>query len=502
MSEPSETPMLARDYLESPRKLIRRSLRHLWVVVPVVVVGAIATIAALRVRLPQFQSQAVLYYQEGLQWSGGGSEGIGGRKLGGRLKELLLARARLQKLIDDLDLYPALVKQGKIGDAVEQMRGDVSFKQGEGDTFVISYTGARPDTVQQVTSKLTETLIEENTRLRAEQAEVAKGFLDAEKKRNEEDLHSREQELVRFLARHPEFAAEMTAPSAGVAGAAVRATKRAGAADAPAAAGDVLTTLRREEDRLKHQIANPGDVRHGAQDPALVAAKNDAEARLASARRDLADKKARFTDQHPDVRAADAAVRSAEAAVTRATDALNGKAGGGGDVVEIEPRAALEARLAQVQEEIRDAQRRPKPGDSTAAAPAPATDAAQRIVATETEWSHLNRQVAEARERFQQLDSRQFVATMAASSLSSGQAAQFVIVDPAFLPSKPVGLSNTRMLAFGVAGAVGLGLVIALLLGALDDRILDARDVDALGMAPALIEVPLGRLAGKRGRRG
>jgi uncharacterized protein involved in exopolysaccharide biosynthesis len=394
-----------------------------------------------------------------------------------------------------------MIRDHKLGDAVEELRGAITFRVNEGDTYVLSYQGDSAVESQQVTAKLTDMLIEENLRLRAEQAEIAKGFLDAERKRNEDNLRAKELERARFLSKHQEFAQEQVGGPAP--GASIRATTRRGA-DAlatPTTGDSALTALRREEDRLRHQIASPAEVPARPKDPVLLAAKADAESRLAAAKRDLADKRARFTDQHPDVRAADATVRDATAALARATDALKASDQLPAEVIEIEPKAALEARLAQVQQDIRDYQRRHgKETTQTPDEPAESNDAAQRIVAVETEWTRLNREVEEARDRFQQLDTRQFMATMTASSLTSGQAAQIIVIDPAYLPSKPIGLSTTRFVAVGVAAALGFGVCLSLLLGLLDDRVLDRNDLEKLGLAPVLIEVPARPAGGRRGR--
>lgn len=491
---------IAHDHLDAVVKLLKRSLRYAWVVAIIAVLGGGVAAVAVKMRQLKFQSQAVLYYQEGLQWNLNG-EATGSRKMGARLKEMLLARQRLQKVIEELGLFQHMVRDGKLGDAVEELRSAITFRVNEGDTYVLSYLGDSAPEAQQVTAKLTETLIEENMRLRAEQAEIAKGFLDAERKRNEDNLRGKELERARFLAKHPEFAQEQVGGPAP--GASIRATTRRGvdAAAAPAAGDSALTALRREEERLKHQISSPAEVPARAKDPVLVAAKNDAESRLAAAKRDLADKRARFTDQHPDVRAADASVRDATAALARANDALKTSDQMPSEVIEIEPRAALEARLSQVQQDIRDYQRRHgKEATQTPDEPASSNDAAQRIVAVETEWTRLNREVEEARDRFQQLDTRQFMATMTASSLTNGQAAQILVIDPAYLPSKPNGLSTTRFVAAGVAAALGAGMCLALLLGLLDDRLLDRNDLEKLGLAPVLIEVPVRMSGGRRGR--
>lgn len=480
----ANSPLIARDNLQSVVRFLRRTVRFWWVALATLVVGGALTGVVAHYRVKQWKSEAVVYYQEGLQWTT--NEGMSTRRIGQRLRDTLLARAELAKLIEELDLYPLLVKTGRTSDAVEEMRNETSFKMSEGDIFTISYTGDTPEEAQRVTAKLTEVVIGENTRLRSEQAEVARAFLDAEKNRNEADLGAKEAAQLRFLAQHPEFAHEQS-----TIGIALRARKTTDAATpAPTTRDDdALGALRREEERLKRQISSPTQIPRPPRDPQLVAAKNEAEAKLRAAQRELADRRARFTEQHPDVRSAATLVQEAEENFRRATEALNTSETSTVTIVDVEPRAALEARLASVQGDIAAYLRKHPKEKATPGDPVEKVDAAQRIVALETEWARLNREAAEARERFQALDTRQFMATMTASTLMSGQAAQIVVIDPAFLPAQALGMSTRALFLIGLALALAVGLGLTMIFAWLDDRIYDHDDVEKLNLAPVLIEV-------------
>src|SRR5262249_3037523 len=132
----------------------------------------------------------------------------------------------------------------------------------EGDGFVVSYTGNSRDEAKRVTAKLTDVLIGENTRLRAEQAEVARAFLDAEKKRNEDDLAAKEAEQLRFLAKHPEFAHEQS-----TIGVTLRATKK----DPDAAGNDANNAPGPPGRAAARGGAAPPPDRQPAADPAPAA---------------------------------------------------------------------------------------------------------------------------------------------------------------------------------------------------------------------------------------
>jgi uncharacterized protein involved in exopolysaccharide biosynthesis len=157
--------ILPRDHLDGLVKILRRTARFWWVALILLVVGAGATAFALRFYHPRFQSEAVVYYQEGIQWNFGGGE-PSTRRVGQRLKDTLLSRSRLAKVIEELGLYPSYVKTGRMAQAVEETRSATTFKISEGDIFTIGYTGDTAEEAQQVAAKLTDMMIEENMRLR------------------------------------------------------------------------------------------------------------------------------------------------------------------------------------------------------------------------------------------------------------------------------------------------------------------------------------------------
>jgi Mrp family chromosome partitioning ATPase/uncharacterized protein involved in exopolysaccharide biosynthesis len=465
-------PVTASDHLQPVLRVLRRTLRYWWAGLAVLALGAGATAAAARFRPQQFRSEAVLYYREGMQW--GTNDPVSSRRVGQRLKDLLLARTQLVKIIEEMNLHPRLMAAGRVPEAVEEMQQATTFKVSEGDIFVVGFTGTSPEEAQRVTARLTDLLIGENSRLRSGQAEVAKDFLEAERKRSESELAAKEAEYVRFLAAHPEFLEDANAR--GGVGASLRAR------NAPPASDADLIALRNEEQRLRRQVASVTGAAGGPQEGDLAAARDEAEAKLRTAQRELADRRARFTEEHPDVRSAAAAVAQAQAAYQRASEAVKRSAAPG-------QASEAELQLAEVRRQIAARQRRQPPPPPVETAPGGGPTAG-RVVALETEWARLSREVADARERIQQLDNRQFVASMTLNTVASGQAAQIVVIDPAYLPAKPVGMSTTRLLILGLAMSLVGGIGVAMALGTLDDRLYERDEVDRLGLVPVLVEIP------------
>lgn len=419
--------------------LARRALRFWALAAAVFVVGVAATGVGVALWPRRYASQATLLYHEGLHF--GQDEGSSPRRVGQRLSEVVLSRAQLTSLVQELGLFPKRVAAGKLREVVEELRLGIKFRYDQGDVFVVSYTGRSPDEAQRVTQRLAEMLIAEHLRLRSGQAETTREFLDAEKRRKTEELGERQATLVAFLARHPEFASDQTT---GV-GVSIRARReRANEAPAPAPTAGA-----------------PQPTAPAAPQP-LVAARDAAEARLAAARRDLEDKRSRFTEQHPALRAALAAVAAAEEAFRKAS----------ADLASATPAAP------------------PPPRPHAPAPPRPArrSDGVSpaRAVALETEWARMTREVAEAREQLELIETQQFRASMAATMLTTGQTSAITVIDPAFLPVRPVGTRPRVMFALGLLLSLALGGAAAVLRAYLDDVIYGPRDVERRAGLPVL----------------
>lgn len=502
----------AREQIEWVLGLVRRTLRFYWIPTIAGALGVVACVVFLTaIWRPKYRSETVIFYQEGIRSVIGGNAGDS-RNMGARMREILLARSNLERIIEEFKLFQDIVEKRGMVDAVERFREAVQFKIRSSDTFVISFEGTSPEEVQAVTARLAEALVEEDSRLRIEQAKVTRDFLDTEKKREEENLRRKEIDLAKFLAQHPEFALDTHGQAPG---GAVRAQKSGELAQAAAGGGfsgdPVLNALERQVPRIRKRLealATPGAPPPPPPlDPALVAAKSQADSEVASARRALQESQSRYTEQHPDVRAAQARLAAAEANQRRAQEAIAAAeraAPPPSPVSSKAEREELEAQLKKIEAEIayQRAKVRQREGQAPAAAPAPAeavqsmSPSASRIVALETEWTRLKRDVEESRERYEQLEANYFKAQIAASSQLSGFSAQLQVIDPAYKPSRPFTPGRSRYVAGIMGVALTLGATIALAFALLDDHLYNASDVARL--APVLAVVP--RAERRRGR--
>jgi uncharacterized protein involved in exopolysaccharide biosynthesis len=450
----------ARDRLDRIFTIVGRAARFWPAASLVVLLGTVAAIIFTFTRPRVYKSETLMLYRETLDQSDAAGTDMA-RKLALKLKEMVLSRTRLQQIIDDQKLYQDIVAERGYVDAVDEMRTHIAFRVKDGDSFGLSFEGDDPGRVQAITARLAVTLVDENSKHREKQAEAQKVLLDGERKHDEEELRDKDAALSKFLAKHPEFVreAQQTPPK-------------------PHSGADpTLMALEREAVRIQERLGMPVAKKAAPQtDPKLQAARVAAEAELAQAQHDLADKLSQFTDQHPDVKAARAAVGGAEAKLKRLRDAAAGEPPPPDEEEAIIDRKTLESQLGKVNAEIAAYKNKKKREDVDEKQSATTVS----ILALETEWSQLSRDVQEARTRLGQLGERQV----------RGPAALIEIVDPAYKPTHPSKPSRSLLLLLGLLLSVLLGMAAALALALLDDRLYDRVDVERLQIAPLLAVVP------------
>ncbi len=453
-----------------------------------VAIGLIAGVGYAVVRKPTFKSETIVIYRQGVKLN---QEGGGGASLalGTRLQEMLLARSRLEPILTELELYPEVrAKQGDI-QAVEEFRKDITFKARSTDTFSISYKGLSPETVQRVTDRLSLSLIEENQRLRVEQSRVQREFLEQEKTNAETLLKGKEKGLAQFLNDHPEFALDQNASAMG---AAFRAKeKESERLRAPNGQNAAIEALRRQSARIDSALTGETSVTtfDVPADPEVEAARSAAQQRLNAAKSDLSAKQASFQDKHPDVMAAKARVAEAEAGLKTAEEKVSAsklQKAGANTTDPAAAKAKLKDKKRKIDAEI---QAREKADDKDKPAEAGSEEVVS-IVGLETEWSRLSRDVSESRDRMNQLERDTFRAQIDAASSLGGYSDQVVVLDPAFMPTRPESPGKTLIVVLAGGAALVLGLILAFLRALLDSRVFEESDISRI--APVLAVVPKG----------
>ena len=123
------------------------------------------------------------------------------------ISQEILSRTRLEKVIQELNLFSDLRKKAPMEEVVETVRRNVAVDvQRQRDqtqsTFSISYQGTDPQLVMRVTNKLSSLFIEENLKLRESQAEGTSDFIDKELMDIEKQLNKKDLEIRTYKERN------------------------------------------------------------------------------------------------------------------------------------------------------------------------------------------------------------------------------------------------------------------------------------------------------------
>ena len=128
----------------------------------------------------------------------------------GTLSQQILSSTRLQKIIDALNLYPEERKTMAREDVTMKMRSDINVNlvsdyggsQQDLQAFRITYSGKDPRLVAQVTNQIASLFIEENLKVREQQASGTTEFLGNQLQETRKTLETQEAKLRDFKLKH------------------------------------------------------------------------------------------------------------------------------------------------------------------------------------------------------------------------------------------------------------------------------------------------------------
>jgi polysaccharide chain length determinant protein (PEP-CTERM system associated) len=118
------------------------------------------------------------------------------------ISQEILSRSRLEKIIDEFNLYPELQKTKPMEIIVEYMRTNVVVETVRDDAFRVSFSDTTPRTAMIVTDRLASMFIDENTRDRSVMADSTNQFLESQLEDARQRLLTHERKLEEFRLRN------------------------------------------------------------------------------------------------------------------------------------------------------------------------------------------------------------------------------------------------------------------------------------------------------------
>ena len=402
-------------------------------------------------------------------------------------------RDNLERIIREVGLYPELRYDGSLGEAVSQMRRDMTI-QLQGNTFFIFFRGHEPVKVARAANRVAELFIESNLQLRENQAQGTSAFLEGELERTKNRLELQEARIAAFKQLNMGDLPEQ------------RDTNLRSVEQLQTKLEINVDALDKAETRkllLQTQLAEmrryPRNTRSGGGfGGAVVPAAPEGPTRLEQLQAQLAELRARYTDRHPDVIRAQAEVeqlermerekpRRREEPTAVASAGSPADTGEDDDALRVDP--TLKAELASVDLEIRSlkAERQRILGDISAV-----QARLENVPRVEQELLSLTRDYDNIRRSYESLLDKRLNARLYENLEKSQQGERFTILERALPPGSPYSPNRFLTLAAGLAAGVLLGFLAVLLRERTDPTYSDAESLqEAFPGVPLLATIPV-----------
>ncbi|MEI9479095.1 MAG: Wzz/FepE/Etk N-terminal domain-containing protein, partial [Deltaproteobacteria bacterium] len=190
---------------------VNMALRRKWYIIIPLVVSLVASFAVYK-RLPKVYKAATLILVQPQTVPENYVRSTITDSVVSRLNTIsqeILSRTRLEKVINEFNLYSDIRNSVPMEAIVEMMRKTIQVKvesrsqdERTQNSFSISYEGKEPRTVMMVTNTLASLFIEENLRVRESQAQSTSDFLGKELSLLEEKLRIKDMEIRNIKERH------------------------------------------------------------------------------------------------------------------------------------------------------------------------------------------------------------------------------------------------------------------------------------------------------------
>jgi len=346
------------------------------------------------------------------------------------------------------------------------------------DFFYIGYTDKNPQRAQQITNRVAQVFVEENSKAQTNRAENSVSVLESQVQASQTRLHDLEAQLAakkrNYIGRLPEQVGANVQMANG----------------ARSQLDSLSTQIRSETERLSMIEGQLEQMRQGVGVAALtsssIAATQSTQRRLDDLQGQLsADRALGYGDNHPDVKRLEREIQQARADLESSKNErpANREASLRADPIylqKLQERDSVKLHLRELQSSSSIAQRQIGEYQSRVEA---APIAEQELVSLERDHST-------EKERFDELSKQLSNARMAEDVARKQGGERFSILYAASLPDEPIEPKPLKIMALAIAAGLVLGAVGAAGREFLDRSVHDTRALENEFEVPVLGEIP------------
>jgi polysaccharide chain length determinant protein (PEP-CTERM system associated) len=407
----------------------------------------------------------------------------------------IMSRTRLEQVISEFKLYPNLVKSAPMEEVVEAMRKDIEInvptaKDKEKNHFSISYTGKDPRLVASVTAKLASLFIEENLKIREQQAQGTTEFLEAELSSKKEKVEKAQAEISAFKRGHINELPENRDANLKV------------LEQLHLQSQKINEAIKGAEDRrliIQSQLANmpymaPSLTGVGGRGEMVVPpgmSQPPMVLQLSQLKTHLEELEAKYTENHPDIRITKKKIAEIEKKLAQTNQEGTGTAKKGkGDAVTDQYTYFQEERKTQLTLLDKDVQRLKKEDEKVRAMIGAYQARIENTPIRELAMGSMLREFNNLNESYQVLLKKSAEAQQAENLERRQKGEQFRIIDPARVPEKPFKPDIPKVLLIGLALSLGAGLGVTFVREQMDRSFRDAEDLETTLGLKVLANIP------------
>jgi polysaccharide chain length determinant protein (PEP-CTERM system associated) len=408
------------------------------------------------------------------------------------ISQQILSRTRLERIIQDFNLYPEMRRTHFMEAVVEEMRGNINPQIVKGDSFKISYVSTDPRQAMKVTERLASLYIDESLKDREVLAEGTNQFLETQLQDARQRLIEHEKKLEVYNRQHVgELPTQLGANLQALNGAQMQLQA-------------IVESINRDRDRrltLERMLGDMSQLGDTASDDSPVTSRKPAATpankALEAARAQLSELERRLKPAHPDVARARRAVDELEQqAAATAAAAIESGAPADTVVSKAPPNPNDPARrITTIRNDIAtlDEQLTAKLREEARLHGAIA-QYQRRVEAAptrESELTELTRDYSTIQQLYHGLLAKNEEAKISANLERRQIGEQFKVIDQARLPQVPFSPDRIRVTALGAFGGLVLGIGLVALFEYRDTTLKTDEDVLIALTLPVLALVPV-----------
>jgi protein tyrosine kinase modulator len=417
------------------------------------------------------------------------------------ISQQILSRTRLERIIQDFNLYPEMRRTTFMEAVVDEMRRNIVPQIVKGDAFKITYVATDPLQAMQVTERLASLYIDESLKDREVLAEGTNQFLETQLQDARQRLVAHEKKLEDYNRLHGgELPTQITSNLQGLNGAQMQLQA-------------IVDSMNRDRDRRINLERLLGDLtaqttaasEAGASLPTgMPGPRARPNPQLETARTQLRDLELRLKPAHPDISRAKKLVEELEQKAEADAAAME-LAGTPIDLAKEPPNPNDPMRRIGVarDEMITLDQQIAAKEKEEARLKKVIAEYQRRIDATptrESELIELTRDYSTIQQMYRTLLTKNEDAKISADLERRQIGEQFRVIDPARIPQQPFSPDRVRITLLGALGGLTLGIGLIALLEYRDTTLKTDEDVLTALSLPVLALVPAIRSAAEQQR--